>query len=205
MTNSYTKTNLLSLNHVDFNLSRFRVYMGNMAVMIAQDIIVKEGFEVWGTKPYHADFDFPNDLFYCLRLFYEGKTLDASMKYAYEKAMNSLKQFFGNKLEAFTNYANTLGLANVGCDWYEHYQLVRRTDKGFFEPTYDYFPDFVAKKNGEIYVVEVKTYGGMKYFKGDKLNGFLSAHKFGLIPFSVTLNLNIEASGLKINQLQVQQ
>ena len=70
------------------------------------------------------------------------------------------------------------------------------------EREYVYTPDLVAKKNGKIYVVEIKaTKGALRYLKGEKLKGLMLAKDYGFSPMLVTLNVNIEASDFTITEL----
>jgi len=99
----------------------------------------------------------------------------------YESAMKELETFFGDKLEAFKRYVERTHML----DLYEA----------------KYTPDLVAKKNGKIYVAEVKANSGIQFLKGEKLKGLMLAKQFGFIPMLVTLNVNIEVSDLTITEL----
>lgn len=166
----------LELNHVKFDRSRFRRYIGNIGEMIAQEVLLKEGFEVWLLTPY-----FPE-----VSPFVEER----------QKRIK-LKAFFGDRLEAFKQFMEKLGV--IGKTGIPGAALLKT---GAPEREYIYTPDLVAKKNGKIYVVEIKaTKGALRYLKGEKLKGLMLAKDYGFSPMLVTLNVNIEASDFTITEL----
>jgi len=83
--------------------------------------------------------------------------------------------FFGDKLGAF--------------------ELYRKEIHGI------YMLDLVAKKNDEIYIVEVKTNEAVRYLRGEKLEGLMLARKYGFIPMLATLKVSIEVTDLMVTEL----
>lgn len=49
----------LGLNHVKFDRSRSRRYIGNIGEMVAQEVLLKEGFEGWLLTPYYHSEESP--------------------------------------------------------------------------------------------------------------------------------------------------
>ena len=168
----------LELNHVKFDRSRFRRYIGNIGEMIAQEVLLKEGFEVWLLTPY-----FPE--------------VSPAPPREERQERIKLKAFFGDKLEAFKQYMEKIGV--IGKFGILGAALIKTgTPKG----EYVYTPDLIAKKDGKIYVVEVKaTKGALRYLKRGKLKGLMLAKDYGFSPMLVTLNVNIEASDFTITEL----
>jgi len=46
---------ILTVKNVEFNKGRFRTYYGNIAELIAEEALAKEGFEIWQFRPYSID------------------------------------------------------------------------------------------------------------------------------------------------------
>jgi hypothetical protein len=98
-----------------------------------------------------------------------------------QKPSAPLRKFFGNRLDTFMRYIN-------------------QSDRAF-----NYHPDMIAKKNGEIYVIEIKTTGGIRYLKGCPLKGLLMARNYGFIPALITVNVSIKATDLTVRELTNQE
>jgi len=175
----------LELENVKFNKSRFRRYQGNIGEMVAEEVLLREGFEVWVCTPYFPDVSPMSGKKLTrgglVRYLSLSSTADENSIFEWgkderEKAIKELKTFFGDKLEAFQKYFEEI--AAIG-----------------------YTPDLIAKKNDKIYVVEVKTNKATRYLKGEKLRGLMLARNYGFIPMLITLNINIEATNLILREL----
>ena len=195
------KTNtLLKLKNVNFSKSRFQTYFGNIGEMIAEETLFKEGFEVCKWSSFSAPNIVPNkinnNLRYCLMCLYivdsdEGKVRIGENEYVifhvveYKKIMKQLKSFFADKLGKIKDYIDFLGI---------------------FDPNKKplYIPDLVAKKDKEIFVIEVKTNSGNIYRKRqkEKLEGLLSARTYDFIPMLVNLKVEIVASAFTLTELE---
>jgi len=207
---SWMGKTLVEIGNVEFDRSRFRRYYGNIGEMVAEEFLVRRGFDVWLFTPYFP-IESPlrkrgglgrGGLLNCLRYLYakpsdrkdlRGKCImeygGASYILSQEechRGLEELKNFFGEKLESFRKYVEELGIIGGTSNAQEETK---------------YYPDLVAKKSGEIYVVEVKTNTGLGYLKGAKLKGLLLAEKYGFIPTVITLNIDVEATNLKIISL----
>jgi Holliday junction resolvase len=79
-------------------------------------------------------------------------------------------------------------------------RYINQSDRAF-----NYHPDMIAKKNGEIYVIEIKTTGGIRYLKGSPLKGLLMARNYGFIPALITVNVSIKATDLTVRELTNQE
>jgi hypothetical protein len=200
------KTVNLKLKDVDFRKSRFRTYFGNIGEMIAEEILLKEGFTVWGFRPYHDGgskqntMPFYDNLYFCMNFLYESneRCYDEGLTYeeTREKGIGLLKDFFGEKLVYFKKYLESIGV--IGKTSIVGWSQIKMTEP---QPKHVYTPDLVAKKGKEIYVVEVKTNSGNIHLKPEKVQGLLSARKFGLIPLIVHMNIDIKASDFSIQEL----
>ena len=61
---------------------------------------------------------------------------------------------------------------------------------------------FVAKKDGIIYIIEVKsTKAALQFLTGKRLRGHLLAREYGFIPSLVSFNLKIEANNFKMQEI----
>jgi len=193
----------LKLRKPKFDRSRIRVHYGNLGEIIAQEVLKKQGFEVWLTRPVgnlgiigkdyiplHGLTRFDEDT---LRRHYNlhirkqtwEEYRDEHLEF-YKRELRDMKKteaFLGDKLDAFKQYLKRIKLDVVGERMY--------------------IPDLVAKKNGEIYVIEVKSSERARksFLKGKKLKGLMLAREFGLIPTVVTLNLKIETSEFELEEL----
>lgn len=194
----------LELDHVKFNRSRFRRYVGNIGEMVAQEVLLKEGFQVWLLTPYfpnRAPFESRSvggGLIHSLSYLYKqkpGKFRKRKLE-DYENKIKALKTFFGDKLEAFKQYTEKLGV--IGKTGISGAELINTEGP---EREYIYTPDLVAKKDEKIYVVEIKTGKGIRYLKEEKLKGLMLAKEYGLVPLLVTLNVNIEVTDLILREL----
>jgi len=65
---------------------------------------------------------------------------------------------------------------------------------------YLYTPDLVAKKNQEIYIIEVKVNTGRIDSEKER-RGLMLARDYGFIPMLITSKVNIEVSDLVIAEL----
>jgi hypothetical protein len=199
------KNIILELKKVEFNKRRFNTYFGNIGEMLAEEKLSTAGFETWGLKPFHAGSRpkteiFYDNLFSCMhflyesneRCYYDGLTYEETR----EKGIRMLKEFFGERFLCFKNYMERIGvIGKIGIVGASQIKMVEPKSR------HVYTPDLVAKKNGEIYIVEVKTNSGISYLKGEKLKGLLSAKKFGLVPLLIKLKLNLDATDLVVEKL----
>ena len=65
-----------------------------------------------------------------------------------------------------------------------------------------YIPDIIAKKDGKIYIIEVKSRkGAIRNLRGKRLEGLLLAKEYGFIPLLVTFIIKIEADNFKIEEI----
>ena len=187
----------LELKRPKFDRSRLRVYYGNMGEIIAQQVLRKQGFEVWLTRPVGNE-DFIRVLtvpkmdeeLKGLRRHYDNFPSFRKREETWEEFLNKHKEhiryeikwvkanraFFGEQLDAFITYLKKL----------------KR----------EYSPDLIAKKDGKIYVIEVKSRkGAIQFLKGKKLRGLLLAREYGFIPSLVSFNLKIEAENFKMEAI----
>jgi len=193
------KTVNLKLKDVEFSKSRFKTYFGNIGEMITEAILLKEGFRVCKWRPYATSATSPESilsqgLWRCLNCLYPlkpdeiieiaGQTLNVTHERPpdYETIIGEFQEFFGDKLIDFKNYVESLGIFS---------ESGKRI----------YTPDLVVKKGKEIYIVEVKTNSGNIYLKPEKVQGLLSARKFGFIPLIVHINISINASDFSMQEL----
>lgn len=51
---------ILRIENVTFSRNRFKTYIGNMGEMIAEEVLEKEGYNIWMMRPYQAD-QWPED------------------------------------------------------------------------------------------------------------------------------------------------
>jgi hypothetical protein len=197
----------LKLETVEFRKSRFKTYFGNIGEMVAEEILLKEGFTVWGLKPYHAGGSrlnrdiFVDDLYTCLGFLYQSNVSFYDRTLGYEKtcenAIKELENFFGEKLVAFKKYMESIGV--IGKEGIVGAARIKMTDP---KSKHVYTPDLIARKGSEIYIVEVKTNSANIFFKPEKVEGLLSARKFGLVPLLINLNVSIEATDLVMKELE---
>lgn len=191
----------LQLHEVDFNRSRLVTYYGNIGEIIAQEVLKKQGFEVWLPRPvaneknYISFFSLKHDEerlsklrrhYDRLKNVYGDDIKETWQEYRDEyygrhnKTLQKIEAFFSDKLEAFRQYSKKLGIDE-----------------------YRYFPDLIAKKNGEIYMIEVKSSkrARKQYLKGKKLRGLMLAREFGFTPMVITLKVHIEATEFELEEL----
>lgn len=134
----------LKLIDIEFSKSRFKTYFGNIGEMIAEQVLLKEGYAVCKWRPYVAgeilsESKVSHSLRRCLNCLYPLKPDEDVMiggkivhlKYRresdHEVIIKELQDFFGSKLSDFKNYTDSLGLFNEA-------------------GTVIYTPDLVAKK-----------------------------------------------------------
>jgi len=193
----------LELKRPDFDKSHLRVYYGNIGEIITQQVLRKQGFEVWLTRPIGKERDFLR-IFSIPKMDEEIKKLreqyDILRRWGREETweeyldehkgiinykietVKANRKFFGEQLDAFVNYMKKLKLDVV----YER----------------KYIPDLIAKKDGKIYVIEVKSRkGALQFLKGKRLKGLLLAREYGFFPSLVSFNLKIEADNFKMEEL----
>jgi len=194
----------LELETVEFNKSRFATYFGNIGEMIAEQVLLKQGFSVWGLKPFHAgrlrtERGIFGNLFNCLSFLYPSndRIFDGTLGYekSRELAIKELENFFGEKLDAFRKYMESIGvIGKTG-------MVGAAQIKAEIKSKHVYTPDLVVNKDNEIWIVEVKTNSGNIYLKPEKVEGLLSARKFGLIPLLINLNVSIDATNFMMQEL----
>jgi len=102
-----------------------------------------------------------------------------------EKRIKELENFLGNRLEDFSQYMEKLGVIGK---------------RPMADREYLYTPDLVAKKNQELYIIEVKVNTG-KFDSEKEKRGFMLARDYGFIPMLITLKVNIEVSDLVVAEL----
>lgn len=190
----------LKLANLEFSKSRFGSYFGNMDEIIAEEVLFKEGFEVcrWRSLAGEGSEARVNrSLGRCLNCLYptkpdgieiiDGKEFQVTYirEANHEEIIKELNVFFGDKLSNLKKYIGTLGIFGEA-------DKVR------------YIPDLVAKKDNEIYIVEVKTNSGSIYHKRErrKLKGLLSARRFNLIPLLINFNIRLEATDFIMKELE---
>lgn len=199
----------LKLKDVEFSKSRFKTYFGNIGELITEEMLLKRGFEVLGMKPYHAgksgklvshsEFS----LWHYVNILHDRETygvIKSMLCYSQEecvKAINQLNIFFGDKLVNFVKYVESIGMFNQ----IELIDTPQISAGNEVMPKRVYTPDMVAKKNGEIFIVEVKTNSGDIHKTPRKLQGLLSARKFGLIPLIIHMDVGIRASDFSMQEL----
>lgn len=221
----------LKMKTVKFSKSRFKTYFGNMGEMIAEEVLLKDGYAVWEVSHYPggylpSEYRIAKSLLEYLRYMYQRKpdknTLKKEYKIRYfnlspekftvpswneyytnivtnyERVIAELRNFFGDKLEGFKRYVESLRIIDK-----ISIADASRIAENERESSPVYTPDLVAKKDHDIYIVEVKTNSGSIYLKKEKLEGLLSARKFNLIPLLVNLNVKISATNLTIQELQI--
>lgn len=167
--------------------------------MIAEEVLLKEGFAVCKWRPYVAGDVLPeshvsHNLRRCLNCLYpikpgetviiKGKTVHLTHRrdpYS-DTIIEELRNFFGDRLSNFKKYTDTLGIFG-------------EADKVV------YTPDLVAKKDKEIYIIEVKTNSGDIYSTKEKLEGLLLARKFSFVPLLINLKIDIEATDFVMQEL----
>jgi hypothetical protein len=212
----------LAIKEIGFSKKRFRTYFGNIGEMIAEEVLIEEGYTLCELKPYATGKSpaslLGNGLWNSLSVIKKGRPEENELKgrfrafympppqfmdkskvptweeyYSrniehYEQSIREVKDFFGDKLEQLIDYVDSLGLiANDG----ELFVYGKRK----------YTPDLIAKKNGEIYIIEVKANSGDLNRKPDRVKALLSAREFGLIPLIIHLNVGITASDFSMKEL----
>jgi hypothetical protein len=138
------------IENVEFSKSRFKTYFGNIGEMIAEEILLKEGFTVWGLKPYSAggsrvEISLFDDLYFCLSFLYQSneRFYDGTLGYekTREKAIGILENFFGEKLVAFKNYMESIGV--IGKEGVVGAAQIKMAEP---KSKHVYTPDLVCKK-----------------------------------------------------------
>jgi len=221
----------MKLDKVEFDKNRFRRYYGNIGEMVAQEVLLKQGFRVWLLTPY-----FPRKfkrksirtgLFHSLSYLYRTPPNENTLRTLYkshyegldkkkfdvpawndflkknikdyESKVREIKNFFGeDKLTAFRKYMEKLGV--IGKAGIPRFALITEKEKEA-KHEYIYTPDLIARKNGDIYIVEIKTGEAISYLKGEKLDEVVLAKQYGFIPILITLNINVEANDFKAYEL----
>jgi hypothetical protein len=174
---------MLTIKNVGFNRGRFRTYYGNIGELIVEESLAKEGFEVWQFRPYSIDEQ--ADIRFALAPLYRRQYGELKET----ERTRLLQAFFEGNLQNFERYVEETNIMT-----YDAEQLGSKRHR-------KYKPDMLAKKDGKVYVVEVKTNSGKQNLKGEKLEGLLLAKKFGFAPMVVTLNIEIQASDLVAQEL----
>ena len=163
-----------------FDKSRFRRYVGSISEMVAEEILLKQGFDAWLLKAY-----FPYGIAKKLvrsglihYLYRQCRDFKEVSKQVRENIIKELNASFGDKLEPFKQYMEELGFSV-------------KEDEGIREGM-TYIPDLVAKKNREIYVIEVKANTGFQFLKEEKLKGLMLAKEYGFVPTVITLTSRLK-------------
>lgn len=197
-----TKKVMLELARAEFNRSRLRVYYGNIGEIITQEILRRQGFEVWLPRPIADEKDYLN-IFRLpeidedsLRRRYNIHCKAGSIKeddMSWEEYLSRHKEhirnerkdvkatfaFFGDQLHSFQGYLKRLKSESI-----------------------KYYCDLVAKKEEKIYLIEVKsTKHARQFLKGEKKRGLMLAKEYGFFPAVVTMIVKIEALNLKMEEL----
>ena len=191
--------------------------------MIAEEILIKEGYILCELTPYStgespATLRLGRGLWHSLSTIRKGKPTENELRStyrafyvpppknlnhqvptweeflsqnlnAYEESVKEVKDFFGDKLEDFINFVKSLGVI---------------TKDGELEVygNRTYTPDLIAKKNGEIYIIEVKANSGNLNKKPKRVKALLSARDYGLIPLIVHINVSINATDFSMRELK---
>lgn len=114
-----------------------------------------------------------------------------------------MQTFFGEKLENIKEYMHAIGplrrhvflKENPNTDTTQISTIVG--ERGIW-----YTPDLIAKKDGEIFITEVKANTGIDYLRGQRLEGLLLAKKYGFVPMLITLNVSIGATQLVARKVE---
>jgi len=86
--------NKIALNHVRFNKSRFRKYIGIIGEIVVREVLRKKGFEVWLVTAYYLeDEKVGGGLFNLLSWMYKDEA-DSSWEPEEKKSKNS-RTFLG--------------------------------------------------------------------------------------------------------------
>ena len=222
----------LTLSRVDFNRTRFVTYHGNIGEIAAEEVLLRNGFDIWLV---HGGFDAGKESekrryrtslsYYLSTLLYSREPLLENPRYSInsqgvkrieEEHLNSqdvkgaqeeLHLFFGDKLESMMQYMKKIGVIKKPIQvWKEAgaiNDLIVTTDINRFgereRPIYT--PDLIAKKKRDFYVIEVKTNTGTNFLRGKRLEGLMLAKDYDFIPMLITLNVKIEMTNLKLQEL----
>jgi hypothetical protein len=182
------------------------VYYGNIGEIVSQEVLRKQGFEVWLPRPL-AGSEYLNLSSQLrmkrdsvrkryennLRIYYDNKPSIIKEKETWEEFLDRHKEgymidlefarrsqaFFGESFEAFNQYLKKLTSESI-----------------------IYYFDLIAKKEDKIYVIEVKsTKTARRFLRGEKLRGLMLAKDYGFIPALITLELKVEATDFKMKEL----
>ena len=181
---------ILELKQPKFHRNRLRVHYGNLGELITQDALRKQGFEVWLTRPVANEEDYfrlnlvqkMDENIEELNTGYDKEFLKDHKEYVEKevKREKSTRAFFGEQLHAFKQYLKKKVIGEC-----------------------EYRPDLIAKKDGKIHIIEVKsTKGALQFLRGKRLKGLLLAREFGFIPTLISFNLNIGVQNFKIEEIE---
>ena len=186
---------ILEIEQPRFDRNRFRVYYGNIGEIIAQEVLRKQGFEAYMTRPIASkDYIFflvlPKWKVDDLRRHYDAMSPDYKEKVTWKQYLKDYRErftretektkaFFGNKRAAFEKYLSRLETESIEYRW-----------------------DLLAKKSDKIYVIEVKsTKRALRFLKGEKLKGLMLAREFGFTPAIISIDIKIEATNFKMAEI----
>ena len=191
---------ILEMKQPEFDKSRFRVYYGNIGEIVAQEVLSRQGFEAWLTRPIANERDFLRLLrfpkirldelrrnyeihpsFWKEKMTWEQYLKEHRERLVYErKTVKRYRAFFGGQKTAFRRY-------------------IRRLEK----ESITYIADLLAKKANQIFIIEVKsTKGALKFLKGEKLKGLMLAREYGFTPAIISFDLKIEATNFKMMEIR---
>jgi len=162
---------------------RFNTYLGNIGEIMAEEYLRENGFQTWLIRPLYIGEKVAGKRVDHLWLFHPQRfrTINGHITGVEfnEEELKVLKRFFEDKVDDFRNYMESI----------------------LSDTEYKYRPDLLAKKNGTIYIVEVKVNSGTQYLKGEKLRGLLLATEYGFTPMLVTINVDVEVADFKMKVL----
>jgi len=207
---------LNKINRVKFDERIIRRDIGNIGEKIAKEILRKNGYEAqeflrlyrllfgWAGKSLKRDYEiFKIDSKHARDAYRNSHYSTPNGKFdkklwddffLIKENMESYEQYRANVIESYNEVKKLTAFIGEN--------KIKNFEQYVKEISSLYIPDFVAKKNQKIYIVEVKTNTGIRQIRELK-EGSTIAKKYGFIPILITLNVNIEATDLTIKELIV--